>query len=128
MTTPSVDAIVGFFESLKREDVQRMSEFYRDDAFFKDPFNEVRGIAAIQRIFTHMFETLDDPHFVITERTTQGSQCWLAWEFRFGMRSMLRGQPQVVRGASHLQLADDGRIQSHRDYWTPPRNCTKSFP
>jgi steroid delta-isomerase len=68
------------------QDVPRLAEIYVDDARFKDPFNEVQGVAAITRIFEHMFATLDAPRFVIHDVIVQGDQCFLTWDFRFRMK------------------------------------------
>ena len=40
-----------------------------------------RGHAAIQRIFEHMFVSLDEPRFVIHDAVVQGDQCFLRWDF-----------------------------------------------
>lgn len=128
MNTNPIAGIVRLFESLAVADIQRLRDFYADDAYFKDPFNEVRGVAAIQRVFLHMFETLEEPRFIITRRMADRNECWLAWEFRFRIRSMKRGQAQVVRGASHLLLTADGRIASHRDYWDAAEELYEKLP
>ena len=124
----AVDSIVALFEGMRAEDVRRLDAFYTADAWFKDPFNEVTGLPAVQRIFAHMFEALENPRFVITSRLLQERQCFLAWEFHFAYRSFRRGQPQVVRGASHLKLAEDGRIASHRDYWDAAEEVYEKLP
>jgi len=128
MRSPAVERIVSLFESFAPADVARLALHYREDAYFKDPFNEVRGIDAIQRVYAHMFETLDAPRFVVTGQMVQGDECWLVWEFQFRFRSMMRGRTQVVRGASHLLLAADGRIQSHRDYWDAAEELYEKLP
>ena len=68
----AVDGIVALFEGMRREDVRRLDGYYRIDAYFKDPFNEVRGLPEIQRIFEHMFDALEQPRFVVTTRIVQG--------------------------------------------------------
>lgn len=124
----AVDGIVKLFEGLTAADVRRLDTYYAVDARFKDPFNEVRGVAEVQRIFAHMFEALESPHFVITSRLVQGNGCFLAWEFRFRFRGYRKGQDQVVRGASHLELAEDGRIAMHRDYWDAAEEVYEKLP
>jgi len=62
----AVARIAVFFENLKSADVNRMAEFYTPQAYFKDPFNEVHGLDGVERIFSHMFVALDQPHFVVT--------------------------------------------------------------
>ncbi len=120
--------IAQWFSQLQAADVDRMGEFYTADAYFKDPFNEVRGVPAIQRIFGHMFVALNGPHFVVTERIVQGAQCFLTWEFRFRMKRFDTTTLQVIRGGSHIVLADDGRIASHRDYWDAAEELYEKLP
>ena len=64
----ALQRVVHFFEHLQPEDVSRLADMYTEDAFFKDPFNEVQGVPAIERIFTHMFDALEAPRFVITQQ------------------------------------------------------------
>ena len=129
--TPTSDAIqrlVDFFEHLQPQDLQRLHEFYASDARFKDPFNEVQGLHAIERVFAHMYEALDQPHFVVTERIVQGSQCFLVWEFRFRFKRFDTQTWQMVRGGSHLQLDPQGRVSLHRDYWDAAEELYEKLP
>lgn len=119
--------IVARFEALAPGDLDRLHELYTEDARFKDPFNDVQGVAAIRRVFAHMFETLDGPRFVVTEFVAQGGRCWLAWDFHFRMRRFSRAE-QTIRGASCLQLAADGRIAVHRDYWDAAEELYEKLP
>ena len=70
------------------------------DAFFKDPFNEVTGVAGVQQAYAHMFDQLSEPSFSVLER----------WEH--------------TRGAT---LAD-GRISYHRDYWDAAEELYAKLP
>jgi ketosteroid isomerase-like protein len=124
---PRVARIIERFERLRQADVPRLAEIYSDDARFKDPFNEVQGHAAIQRIFAHMFESLDAPRFVILDAVVQGDQCFLRWDFNFRMKRLVR-DPQTIRGGSHLRLAADGRIDEHRDYWDAAEELYEKLP
>ncbi len=122
-----VARIIERFEALQQADVPRLAEIYTADARFKDPFNEVQGQAAIQRIFEHMFESLDGPRFVILDAVVQGDQCFLRWDFNFRMKRFSR-EPQTIRGGSHLRLAADGRISEHRDYWDAAEELYEKLP
>lgn len=108
-----VDEVVAFFETLDVANLEKIDRLYREDAFFKDPFNEVRGIAAIRRVFAHMFETVVEPRFRITEKFADSGGAVLMWQFSFGRPGHLR----CICGASHLRFDDQGRIAWHRDYW-----------
>ena len=124
---PRVQRIVDAFERLQPADVQRLGEIYIADARFKDPFNEVQGVAAIQRVFEHMFKALIEPRFVIRDALCEGDQCFLSWDFLFRMRRFNRDE-QCIRGATHLRLAADGRIAEHRDYWDAAEELYEKLP
>jgi hypothetical protein len=105
-----------------------MDELYTSDAYFKDPFNEVRGLSDVQRIFSHMYVSLYEPHFVVTNTVTQGDQCFIVWDFKFRFKRFDTVTVQTVRGCSHLQLAADGRISFHRDYWDAAEELYEKLP
>ncbi len=123
----TVPGIVQFFEQLAPADLARLGTVYTDGARFKDPFNEVVGVPAIRGVFEHMFASLEAPRFVVREVIVQGPQCFLTWDFVFRMRRFNRSE-QVIRGGSHLQLAPDGRIALHRDYWDAAEELYEKLP
>jgi hypothetical protein len=131
MNTPVAAAaapLVAFFEQLTPAQLAGLGRIYTEDATFKDPFNEVSGLVAIRAIFEHMYASLQEPHFVVTGCVGQAPELVLIWEFRFRFRAA-RAQPmQVVRGCSHLLLADDGRIRHHRDYWDAAEELYEKLP
>ena len=129
--TPETAAanVVAFFEALTPASLDSLGTVYTANAYFKDPFNDVRGLIAIHGIFNHMFVALDKPRFIVTESITSGDQsgqCFLTWDFEFyfkGQRKL-----QTVRGASHLKFTDDGLIDFHRDYWDAAEELYEKLP
>ena len=124
---PRVQRVIDTFERLAPQDVARLAELYGADAHFKDPFNTVQGLPAIQRIFEHMFVTLEAPRFEIRDVVVQGDQCFLSWDFRFRLRRLRRDE-QCIHGGSHLRFAPDGRIATHRDYWDAAEELYEKLP
>ena len=120
--------VVELFENLSAQDVARLDAYYRPEVRFKDPFNEVIGVAPVQRIFAHMFESLHEPRFVVTQRIVDGAQLFLVWEMHFRFKRFDTVSPQVIRGGSHLTLTPDGRISDHRDYWDAAEELYEKLP
>ena len=58
-----------YFETLDPQSVADVARYYTEDARFKDPFNDVTGVAAIRHIFAHMFQALEQPRFVTVSYT-----------------------------------------------------------
>jgi ketosteroid isomerase-like protein len=127
----ALQRVVLFYEQLQPTDLPRLADIYTADAQFKDPFNEVQGIAAIAGIFNHMFDSLEAPRFVITQQVQQGNQCFVTWDFLFAMPQIRGGQTQTIRGASHLVLREDQgtwRVAVHRDYWDAAEELYEKLP
>jgi len=123
-----LDALIQFYNDFSPASVARFPEFYSDDAWFKDPFNEVRGIAAIQHIFTHMFGQVAEPRFVVTEKVVDANGAMLAWEFCFRVKRWGKGETQLMRGVSHLKFDAAGKVCYHRDYWDTAEELYMKLP
>ena len=112
-----VDVLVQFFETLTPQSVADFLEYYAADCRFRDPFNDVRGIAAVQAIFHHMFERLDAPRFFVRERVVDETRVMLTWDFEFRFRGWQSHKTQRIHGASLITFDADGLVAVHRDYW-----------
>lgn len=117
MTEEALDRLVTWFETLSPHSVARTGEFYAPDAHFRDPFNDVRGLECITRIYAHMFEQVSEPRFAVIERHLKGDSAMLLWELRF--RSRPAAAVTTVRGTTHLRFDAQGRVSAHHDYWDP---------
>jgi ketosteroid isomerase-like protein len=127
----ALQRVVHFFEHLQLCDVSNIAQIYTSDAQFKDPFNEVQGVPAIERIFTHMFEALDAPRFVITHQVLQDTQCFVTWDFFFSVPRIDNGAIQTIRGATHFVLREETgmwRVALHRDYWDAAEELYEKLP
>jgi len=109
----AAERVAQFYETLTRDSISGLAALYAPAARFKDPFNEVVGVAAIERIFAHMFATVAAPRFVITTRIAESEQAMLGWDFFL----QLRGREIVIRGVTHLRFNAAGKVLLHRDYW-----------
>jgi SnoaL-like domain len=117
-----------YFEKLTPDGVAQLPDLYDGQARFKDPFNEVQGLAEIERIFRHMYVALDGPHFVITGQLVDGAQAFLTWEFRFRFKRFDTQTLQVVRGGSHIVFNEQGMVTLHRDYWDAAEELYEKLP
>lgn len=124
----AVTAVIAFYEQLTPDGVAGLARLYAEDVYFKDPFNEVRGLAPVQKIFKHMFEALHEPRFVVTGRVVQATECFLTWEFRSRFKNFQPGLTRTVHGASHLVFDTAGRVVVHRDYWDAAEELYEKLP
>lgn len=123
-TRERLQVLTDWYCSLTRQSVRHIGQFYAPEVVFKDPFNEVRGVAAMMSIYEHMFDTTDDPRFVIDDRVVDGDQAFITWAFQFG----LKGKPYVIIGSTHLKFNADGLVVLHRDYWDAAEELLQKLP
>lgn len=123
----SLQKLIGFFETIAPDNIGQLAQVYTEDVFFKDPFNEVRGLTEVTHIFLHMFEQVDQPRFVVTGHVLQGDQAFLTWDFLFRMKRF-SSEEQCIRGATHLRFTNDGRANFHRDYWDAAEELYEKLP
>jgi ketosteroid isomerase-like protein len=126
ITDPRTASLVAAYEALRPDTVPALLALYDEEALFKDPFNEVRGQAAIGRIFAHMFQSLEAPRFEVRVAVTEGDDAFLTWDFHFARR----GQPErwTIRGATHLLYTPAGQVSVHRDYWDAAEELYAKLP
>lgn len=127
-TQAATTRLVQLYEQLTPAHLAHLGDYYAPDAQFKDPFNDVRGVPAIAQIFAHMFASLEQPRFVVTQRLVQGEQAFLAWEFHFRMRRWRAQVTQCIHGATLVHFDAEGRVARHRDYWDPAEELYEKLP
>ena len=122
----TIERLVTFYSALQPEHLAQIEQLYTADARFKDPFNEVQGVAAIRGIFEHMFHRLDHPRFVVTQQVVDDDRAFLVWDFHFSFRG--EATPRTIRGGSLLRCTPDGRVSDHRDYWDAAEELYEKIP
>ena len=108
-----LEELKSWYEGLTKESLEHINSFYTEDVFFKDPFNEFNGIGNLEKVFDHMFEKLDNPHFIFIDDIKEGNQAFLTWDFVFESKA----KKYKIHGSSHLRFNSDSKIEYHRDYW-----------
>lgn len=119
-----LELLLDWYRTLTPDSVARVAEFYDSRACFKDPFNDVQGVAAIQRIFEHMFVATESPRFVILDTIAGHNQAFVSWRFEF----VLRKTAYQIAGATHLRFNDAGMVVDHRDYWDAAEELLQKLP
>jgi len=128
MNAQALARLVNYWQTLTPESVKAIATIYSEDAYFRDPFNEVNGLPAIRHIFMDMFVRLLEPRFTIVETIAEGDSVTLIWDFDFRIRNFQSDRPRRIHGLSHIRFAPDGRVNYHRDYWDAAGELYETFP
>ena len=106
-----------FYERMTRAHLAQLHEIYAANAYFRDPFNEVRGVPAIRAIFERMFDQLADSRFHVIEIVADQGGAIMTWDMTFRFRRCRPDMLQKIHGATHLRFDSGGHAVYHRDYW-----------
>ena len=117
MDRNAIGALLAFYETLTPDRVQDFALYYAEDAYFKDPFNEVNRIEDIREIFARMYRQVTDPRFFVRERIGDESGLFLVWDLSYRIRAWKPQVDRVIHGVSHLRFNLEGKVSYHRDYW-----------
>ena len=117
MSADALARLKSYWETVSRERLADLGSVYAPEAYFRDPFNEVRGLGELARIFGHMYDTLEEPRFTITETILEGDRAVLIWDFDFRVKAWKPDVVQRIHGLSVVRFGADGRVTWHRDYW-----------
>lgn len=114
---PILKTYLEYFESISPETVTRLREIAVSDLHFVDPFNDVRDLEQVIKIFMHMYKLLDQPRFKITDVVCEGNRMFVRWDFYFKTRLLSGGPEHHVDGVSLVRCNDSGKITEHIDFW-----------
>jgi steroid delta-isomerase len=124
-SSASLQNLLDFYHQLTPDRLEEIGQIYASDAYFKDPFNEVRGLENVKVIFVRMYQHLREPRFRIIDTVRQGEQACLTWEMTFMVR---RNESFCIRGMTHVRFDQSGRVNYHRDYWDAAEELYEKLP
>lgn len=108
----ALEGLLKWYGNLDESTLAKIDDYYDSQAFFKDPFNEVRGSDKIALIFNDMFENMQNPRFEFSDIIEKDNQAFVTWNFIFSFK----GKKQVIHGSSHFKF-NNQKVIYHRDYW-----------
>jgi hypothetical protein len=127
MNAEKINQLIAFYESLTLADVDNMGDYYDEHSYFRDPFNEVSTLLAIQAIFRKMYQQVDQPAFHIEDKYVCDQALILTWDFSFNLK--IPGRPNKhIHGLSLLRFNESGKINYHRDYWDAAQELYEQLP
>ena len=115
-----VKKYISAYESLSINNLDKLKNTFTNDIEFEDPFNKVNGKEAVIKIFSEMFEKIDNPKFQILELSYAQNfdkklTVYLKWilngKFKRNKKSF------AIKGVSEVKFNDQGKVEKHIDYW-----------
>lgn len=116
-----------FFAGISPESLDGLADVMSADVHFRDPFNDVRGLKAVRRVFEHMFGVCAEARFEILDAVHGGDRAYIQWRFHFRLRSESNPR-EPIEGVSRVVFDSTGRVEEHIDFWDPASGLYESVP
>lgn len=111
-----MDTIEILTNDYRRFPANQTYEIYADNVFFKDPLNELRGLARYQEMIEFISTWFRDIKMDLLDIHLSGNVIYTEWILNW--TTPLPWQPRIaIPGRSELTLNEEGKITSHIDYW-----------
>ena len=92
----------------------RLRDIAVAEVHFRDPFNDVTGLAWVQRLLEHTRRQVSALQFSVHDTAWSGSTAYVRWTMTGRVRVIGDWQ---VEGISEIRFAEDGRVAAHIDHW-----------
>ena len=120
----SLAAMAGFLNSLTAAKLANLGDIYSPAVEFQDPLNQTKGLAALRRVYEHLFEQLNEVSMSVTDAHGDDRTGFLLWTMSY----RFRGKQRTITGTSHLKFAADGPIVAQQDHWDASFPVYGEFP
>ena len=109
------EKFIHFFIHLTANNLDEINAVFSKNSHFKDPFNDVNGVKAITKVFTHMFATTEEPTFIVNHFASNKDKLFIQWKFTF-----IKSQKNwKIDGSSMVTFDENNQVSEHIDYWDP---------
>lgn len=136
MIPAGLSRYVAFMTALSEDGLAELATLVTDDMHFRDPFNDLRGRADFAHCLRDMLTQLGELRIEVTHvgvlrapatSADQAPRYALRWTFS-GQIKALSNRAWHVTGFSEVQLAADGRVCEHLDYWDAAQGLYELLP
>lgn len=104
------------FENLTATNINgSLYKVFGPQIYFKDPFNEVRGLAEVQGIYKNRFLKLKDVEYRVHQMSGIDKTGYIEWRLYYQQA----GKSIQINGITKILLNDDNKIIVAIDYWDP---------
>jgi len=124
-----LDDVVRVFAELTEKNLTvSLGSIFHPQARFKDPFNDVIGIEAIEKIFAHGFAQCPGMRFVIEHSALAGHRGFVQWYFLCHPERSQPARQIRIDGVSVLTFDAEGLVVKHEDFWDPAAQIYERIP
>lgn len=107
-----------FFNTLSKDSIDLVDEFYDADVLFRDPIEEIRGIKDMKTYYASMYKNVRSITFQFQEIYSKEDSSVAVWVMTFEAEGLNSGKAIKVEGTSRMIFhPDTDKVVFHQDYF-----------
>ncbi len=106
------------FNSLNKNTIDGLDQFYESSAHFRDPISDVYGLPEIKKYYAHVYDKVRSIRFEFQSITREGAILTAVWKMYVSHPSIQDGREITLDGISLIEFnLATHKVVSHRDYY-----------
>jgi hypothetical protein len=115
MKASMIDRFIKTYQQLNIHSLGLLSQLYRDDVRFQDPFRLVTGLPALTDYFAELYRHVESCSFAFEDTVLQTHAASLTWTMSLKHPRLNGGELVTVPGSTWIKF--DEKVFYHRDYF-----------
>lgn len=112
------EILTTFFNSLNKNSMQIVSEFYSENAVFFDPVVSLKGTKEIEGYYKGLYQGVEEIKFEFSEIVEADTWVAAPWIMHLRAAKLNSGKLVSINGISHVRFdKDSSKAIYHRDYF-----------
>ena len=110
-----LEEYIHFFERISSRSVRLLEKLAEPGMRFTNPFNDVQGVDAVERVLNKMFVQLGQPRIRVLDHAwgRDGHTVYLRW----ALSGIVKGRELRLGGVSEVTFTPVGKVIAHIDHW-----------
>jgi ketosteroid isomerase-like protein len=105
------------FNTLSKDTMHLVDEFYDPNVDFQDPVGKIKGSAAIKKYYENMYKNVQSIRFDFHKEVVTGDAHVVMWTMHVTAKNLNGGKSVAVEGNSHIVFGPNNKVIYHRDYF-----------
>ena len=117
MDKEQIERICRLYNTLNVNNLELLSEIYREDICFIDPAHTLQGIEELTAYFQRLYLRVKEVNFTFEPPLISENSATVRWQMCLIHPSLEKGKPITVDGCSAFECDAGGKVYFHRDYF-----------
>lgn len=114
----NLNRAVEFFQTLDKDHMERVDQFYDRNVGFQDPVHTLTGVTAVRSYYEGLYRNATAIRFEFSKQLEVGDTVVLVWRMFLKSPALQGGREITVDGTSVIIFGgSEGKAIKHRDYF-----------